>query len=55
MTSTAFFATFGPDDGGVKTSIVPVDGAQPFVVADSVAAETIAGLSDPETFSKAPA
>ncbi|MER9229968.1 hypothetical protein NKI39_31015 [Mesorhizobium sp. M0664] len=40
---------------GVKISIVPVDGSQPFVVADSVAAATIVGLSDPETFSKAPA
>ncbi|MER9474394.1 hypothetical protein [Mesorhizobium sp. M0520] len=31
------------------------DGPQPFVVADAVAAETIFGVSDPETFSKAPA
>ncbi len=53
MTSTAFFAVFGPDDGGVLTTIVPEP--SPFVAADWVAAATIVGVSEPEIFSSAPA
>ena len=53
ITSTAFFAVFGPDTGGVLTTIVPEP--SPFVAADCVAAATIVGVSEPEIFSSAPA
>ncbi|WP_245263154.1 MULTISPECIES: hypothetical protein [unclassified Mesorhizobium] len=54
MTSTAFFAVFGPDNGGVLTWIVP-GVAKLFEVADCVAAAMMVGLSEPATFSSAPA
>ncbi|WP_245472384.1 hypothetical protein [Mesorhizobium sp. M7A.F.Ca.MR.148.00.0.0] len=53
ITSTAFFAVFGPDAGGVLTTIVPEP--SPFDAADWVAAATIVGLSEPEICSSAPA
>ena len=53
MVGCAFFAVFGPNAGGVLTTIVPEP--SPFDAADCVAAATIVGLSEPEICSSAPA
>ena len=53
MTSTAFLAVFGPDAGGVLTTMVPAP--SPFELADVVAAAVMAVVSEPAIFSSAPA
>ncbi|MGT2468424.1 hypothetical protein ACVOMV_32210 [Mesorhizobium atlanticum] len=53
ITSTAFLAVFGPEVGGVLTTMVPPP--SPFEAADVVAAAVMAAVSDPWTFSSAPA